>query len=127
VALEGGLDFRRKESRIRKGAGGGHLPDETGIKERRMTRNFLVFIFGLIILLLFSFAFAYVSIYSEILIAGILALVGFVVVLAIAIMIGITSRDEGGALYVWFFTIAMVTGILFVWYLTRAGTLLKVW
>ena len=92
-----------------------------------MTRNFLVFIFGLIILLLFSFAFAYVSIYSEILIAGILALVGFVVVLAIAIMIGITSRDEGGALYVWFFTIAMVTGILFVWYLTRAGTLLKVW
>ena len=92
-----------------------------------MTRNFLVFIFGLVLLLLFSFAFAYVSIYSEILIAGILALVGLVVVIAIGIIIGIASREEGGTLYVWFFGIAMVTGILLVWYVSRAGTLLKVW
>ena len=92
-----------------------------------MTRNFLVFIFGLFILLLFSFAFAYVSIYSEILVAGILALVGFVAVFAIAIMIGIASREEGGSLYVTFFAIAIVTGIVLVWYLSRAGTLLKVW
>ena len=35
-----------------------------------MTRNFLVFIFGLFLLLVFSFAFCYVSIYSEVLIAG---------------------------------------------------------
>ena len=38
-----------------------------------MARNFLVFLVGLFILLLFSFAFCYVSIYSEILVAGILA------------------------------------------------------
>jgi hypothetical protein len=92
-----------------------------------MTRNFLVFMFGLILLLLFSFAFAYVSIYSEILIAGILALVGLVVVLAIGIIIGIASREEGGSLYIWFFGISMITGILLVWYLSRAGTLLKIW
>jgi hypothetical protein len=92
-----------------------------------MTRNFLVFIFGLILLLLFSFAFAYVSIYSEILIAGIFALVGLVVVFTIGIIIGIASREEGGSLYVWFFGISIITAILLVWYISRAGTLLKVW
>jgi hypothetical protein len=85
-----------------------------------MTRNFLVFIFGLILLLLFSFAFCYVAIYSENLIAGIASLV-------IAIMIGISAREEGGALYMWFFGIAIVTGIILVWYISRAGTLLRVW
>ena len=92
-----------------------------------MTRNYLIFMIGLIILLLFSFAFAYVSIYSEVLIAGILALVGLVAVLIMAIIIGIASREEGGALYVWLFGIGGVTGVLLVWYLSRAGTLLKVW
>ena len=92
-----------------------------------MTRNFLVFIFGLILLLLFSFAFCYVSIYSEILIAGIFALVGFVAALVISIIIGLASREEGGSLYIWFFAIAVITGIILVWYISRAGTLLKIW
>ena len=92
-----------------------------------MTRNFLVFIFGLILLLVFSFAFCYVSIYSEILIAGIFALVGFVASLVISIMIGVASRDEGGMLYAWFFAIAAITEIILVWYLSRAGTLLRIW
>ena len=92
-----------------------------------MTRNFLVFIFGLILLLVFSFAFCYVSIYSEILIAGIFALVGFVAAFVISIVIGLASREEGGALYMWFFGIAIITGIILVWYLSRAGTLLKIW
>jgi hypothetical protein len=92
-----------------------------------MTRNFLVFIFGLVLLLIFSFAFCYVSIYSEILIAGIFALIGYLTCLVIAIVIGIASREEGGSLYIWFFGIAVSTGIILVWYLSRAGTLLKIW
>jgi len=92
-----------------------------------MTRNFLVFIFGLFLLLVFSFAFCYVSIYSEVLIAGIFALIGFVAALVIAIIIGLAAREEGGSLYIWFFGIAIATGIILVWYLSRAGTLLKVW
>lgn len=92
-----------------------------------MTRNFLVFIFGLFLLLVFSFAFCYVSIYSEVLVAGIFALIGFVAAFVIAIVIGLASREEGGSLYIWFFAIAIVTGIITVWYLSRAGTLLKVW
>jgi hypothetical protein len=92
-----------------------------------MTRNFLVFLFGLFLLLVFSFAFCYVSIYSEVLIAGIFALVGFLAAIIISVMIGLASREEGGILYVWFFCISGVTGVILVWYLTRAGTLLKVW
>jgi hypothetical protein len=92
-----------------------------------MTRNFLVFLFGLFILLIFSFAFGYVSIYSEVMIAGIFALVGLLTALIVAIIIGLASREEGGALYIWFFSIAGLTGVVLVWYLTRAGTLLKVW
>jgi hypothetical protein len=92
-----------------------------------MARNFLVFIFGLFLLLVFSFAFCYVSIYSEILVAGIFALVGFVAALVISIMIGLSSREEGGVLYIWFFGIAIVTAVILVWYISRAGTLLKVW
>lgn len=92
-----------------------------------MTRNFLVFLFSLFILLVFSFAFGYVSIYSEVMIAGIFALVGLLTALIVSLMIGLASREEGGALYIWFFSISGVTGVLLVWYLTRAGTLLKVW
>jgi hypothetical protein len=92
-----------------------------------MTRNFLVFLFGLFLLLIFSFAFGYVSIYSEVLIAGIFALVGLLAALVIGIMIGMASREEGGTLYVWFFSIAGVTAIVLIWYLTRAGVLLKIW
>ncbi len=92
-----------------------------------MTRNYLVFLFGLFIILIFSFAFGYVSIYSEVLIAGIFALVGFVASFAIALIIGFASREEGGSLYLWFFGVAVITGLLIAWYLTRAGVLLKVW
>ena len=92
-----------------------------------MTRNFLVFIFGLFLLLIFTFAFCYVSVYSENLIAGIFALVGYVVVIAISIAIGLASREEGGTLYVFFFAITLIASIVFIWYLTRAGTLLQIW
>jgi len=92
-----------------------------------MTRNYLVFFFGLFLLLVFTFLFCYISIYNENLVAGILSIIGYVAALIIAIMIGLASREEGGALYVWFFGVAGVTAVVFVWYLSRAGTLLKVW
>lgn len=92
-----------------------------------MTRNFLVFLFGAIILLVFSFAFCYAAIYAENLIAGILALVGFVATLAISLVIGIACRDESGSLALWFYGVAVIAGVLLIWYVTRAGTLLQIW
>jgi len=92
-----------------------------------MTRNFLVFLIGAIILLLFSFAFGYAGIYGENLIAGILAVVGLVATLAMCLVIGLASRDESTSLALWFFGVSIVTAIILVWYLTRAGTLLQIW
>jgi hypothetical protein len=86
-----------------------------------------VFIFGVFLLLVFSFFFCYVSIYSDNLIAAIPALVGFLASLVMSLMIGAASREEGGALYIWFFGIAVVTTVILVWYLSRLGVLLKVW
>ena len=92
-----------------------------------MARNYLIFFFGLFLLMIFSFLFCYVAIYNENLPAGILAIVGFLSSLIIALIIGVASREEGGALYIWFFAVATVTAVVFIWYLSRAGTLLKVW
>ena len=91
-----------------------------------MARNYLVFIFGVFLLLVFSFFFCYVAIYNENLPAAIAALVGFVACLFIAIVIGIASRDEGGVLYIWFFIIAGATAIILVWFLSRGGVVLKI-
>lgn len=92
-----------------------------------MTRNFLVFLLGAIVLLVFSFAFCYAAIYAENLIAGILALVGFLATLVMSLVIGIACRDESGSLALWFFGVAAISGILLIWYVTRAGTLLQIW
>ena len=92
-----------------------------------MARNYLVFIFGVFLLLVFSFFFCYVAIYNENLPAAIAALVGFVASLIISLIIGIASRDEGGVLYVFFFVIAGVTAIILVWFLSRGGVVLKIW
>ena len=92
-----------------------------------MTRNFLVFIIGSIILLVFSFAFAYSAIYMESLVAGILSLVGFVGTLCMTLIIGIASKEDSGTVYIWFFTVAIIAAILFIWFITRAGVLLQIW
>lgn len=92
-----------------------------------MTRNFLVFLIGAIILLVFSFAFCYAAIYAENLIAGIFALVGFVATLAMSLAIGIACRDESTSLALWFYGVTVITGVVLMWYLTRVGTLLQIW
>ncbi len=92
-----------------------------------MARNYLIFLFGLVLLFAFSFIFAYEGIYNQSLLAGILAIVGFVAALVISLVIGIASREEGGSLYLYFFGVTVITAIIFVWYISRAGTLLQIW
>lgn len=92
-----------------------------------MTRNFLVFLIGVIVLLVFSFAFGYAGIYAENLPAGILALIGFVATLAMCLIIGIACRDESTGLSLWFFGVAVITAVVLIWYVTRAGVLMQIW
>ena len=92
-----------------------------------MGRNFLVFLIGLVLLLVFSFAFCAAAIYAEQLAAGILALVGFVAVIVMALLIGLAAREESAGLSTWFFAVAGFTAVLLIWFITRSGTLLQVW
>jgi hypothetical protein len=92
-----------------------------------MARNYLIFFFGLVIIFAFSFFFCFEGIYAQSLMAGVLAIIGFAAALIISLVIGIASREEGGSLYVWFFAVSIVTAIVFIWYLSRAGTLLQIW
>jgi hypothetical protein len=92
-----------------------------------MARNYLIFLFGLVVLFAFSAVFGYQGIYGPSLVAGILACVGFVAALVISLAIGIASREEGGSLYIYFFIITGITAIIFVWFLSRAGVQLQVW
>ena len=92
-----------------------------------MTRNFLVFLIGAIVLLVFSFALGYAGIYAENLIAGILGLIGLVAVLVMSLIIGLACRDESTGLSLWFFGVAVLSGIVLMWYITRAGVLLQIW
>ncbi len=92
-----------------------------------MARNYLIFFFGLIVIFAFSALFGYQGIYAENLLAGILAIIGFVAAIVISLIIGIASREEGGSLFIYFFVITGVSTLLLIWFLTRAGTLLQIW
>lgn len=92
-----------------------------------MGRNYIIFLVSLVILLVFSIAFALAGIYAEQLVAAVFALVGFVATLAFSLAIGLAAREEYGMLGLWFFIVAGVTSIVFVWFLTRGGVLLAIW
>ncbi|MCX7031694.1 MAG: hypothetical protein NTU62_16450 [Spirochaetes bacterium] len=92
-----------------------------------MGRNYLFFLIGLVVLLVFSFAFCWATIYAEQPLVAILAFIGFVATLVIAIAIGLSAREESTGLSWWFFIIAGLTALLLVWFLTRFGVQMKIW
>jgi hypothetical protein len=92
-----------------------------------MGRNYLFFLIGLVVLLVFSFAFCWATIYAEQPLVAILAIIGFVATLVIAIIIGLSAREESTGLSWSFFVIAGLTALVFVWFLTRFGVQLQIW
>ena len=84
--------------------------------------------FGIFVLLFaFTFVFCLDALAGPNTTYGVLALIGFVVLVVASIFNGFTSRKNGEALGVWFLSFAIVVGIAFVWYLTRCGTAFKWW
>jgi hypothetical protein len=92
-----------------------------------MGRNYLFFLIGLAILLVFSFAFCWATIYAEQPLVAILAIIGFVATLVIAIFIGLSAREESAGLSWWFFIVAGLTALLLVWFITRFGVQMQIW
>jgi len=92
-----------------------------------MGRNYLFFLIGLAILLVFSFAFCWATIYMEQPLIAILTLIGFVATLVISIVIGLAAREESTGLSWWFFLVAGVTALLLMWFITRFGVQMNIW
>jgi len=92
-----------------------------------MGRNYLFFLIGLVVLLVFSFAFCWATVYMEQPLIAILTFIGFVSTLIIAIVIGLSAREESTGLSWWFFVIAGLTALLLVWFITRFGVQLQIW
>jgi hypothetical protein len=92
-----------------------------------MGRNYLFFLIGLVVLLVFSFAFCWATVYMEQPLIAILAFIGFVATLVIAIVIGLASREESTGLSWWFFVVAGLTALLLAWFITRFGVQMKIW
>ncbi len=92
-----------------------------------MGRNYITFLVVLIFLLVFSFGFAYAGIYLDGGPVSIVALVGFLVTLAAALIIGIEASEEYGMLGLSFYILTGVTAVILVWFLTRSGVLLNIW
>jgi hypothetical protein len=89
----------------------------------------LIFFAIFVLLFAFAFVFGWVSFDASEnnVLYGVLAMVGFVVVLAGSLINGGIIRTEGGALSVWYFSLSIFVGITFVWYMTRCGTAFGWW
>jgi uncharacterized membrane protein len=91
------------------------------------TRNGLITFFIFVLLSAFTFVFCYDALALQNTTYGVLAMIGFVVVIAASFFNGITASQNGEALAIWFNTLAVVVSIIFVWFLTRCGTAFAWW
>lgn len=91
------------------------------------TRNGLL-TFGIFVLLsMFTFVFCLDALAIPNTMYGVLAIIGYVVVISASLFNGFTARKNGEALGVWFNSWAVIVSIVFVWYLTRVGSAFKWW
>jgi hypothetical protein len=80
-----------------------------------------------VLLFAFTFVFCLEALAMPNTFFGVLALIGYVICIAVALFFGFTSKRNGEALAPWFNTYALLVGIIFVWYLTRVGTAFRWW
>ena len=91
------------------------------------TRNGLL-TFGIFVLLsVFTFVFCLDALAAPNMTYGVLALIGYVVVISAAFFSGFTARKNGEALGIWFNSWAVIVAIVFVWFLPRCGSTFKWW
>jgi NADH:ubiquinone oxidoreductase subunit 6 (subunit J) len=91
------------------------------------TRNGLITFFIFVLLSVFTFVFCLDAIALPNMEYGILALIGYVVVISASLFNGFSAKQNGEALSIWFNSWGVIVSIVFVWYLTRCGTAFKWW
>jgi hypothetical protein len=91
------------------------------------SRNGLIPFGLLIVLFAFTFVFCIDSLSIPNMTYLTLAIIGYVVCIAASLLLGLFARQEGGALSVYYSLYALLVSIIFVWYLTRVGTFVRLW
>jgi hypothetical protein len=87
----------------------------------------LVLFFVFIVVFIFSFTLSLDAIANNQVLYGVYALVGFFILMLLSFFQGATLKKEGVSLSYWFSVLALVSLIVQVWYVTRAGTLFGWW
>ena len=87
----------------------------------------LVLFFVFIVVLIFSFTLSLDAISNNQVLYGVYAFVGFFILMLLSFFQGATLKKEGVSLSYWFSIMALVSLIVQVWYVTRAGTLFGWW
>jgi hypothetical protein len=90
-------------------------------------RSGLIFFAVFVLLFVFAFVFCLESLNLGNVTYGVLAMVGFVVCLAGSLINGVLIKKDGGALALWYFSFAVIVGIIMIWYMTRCGSAFGFW
>lgn len=90
-------------------------------------KSVLALFFVLIVIFIFSFTLSLDAIANHNTLYGVYALVGFVVLVLLSLFQSMFLKKDGISVAYWFRALSIVSLIVLVWYLTRAGTLFSWW
>lgn len=89
--------------------------------------NLLVIFFAVVLMFVFSFVLGEEALTSGNLFFGILSTLGYLVCIAVAVLLTFTIMREGGSLAVFYGIFGSVVFIITIWYLTRVGVNINLW
>jgi hypothetical protein len=90
-------------------------------------KSVLALFFVLIVIFIFSFTLSLDAIANNNALYGVYALVGFVVLVLLSLFQSMFLKKDGVSVAYWFRALSVVSLIVLVWYMTRAGTLFGWW
>ncbi len=90
-------------------------------------RSYVLSLLLLVVLFIFSFVLFTIALAEGVVFLGILSIIGFIIALAVSIIQSITVKNEGMSIALWFYIYIVITEIILIWFLTRAGTMLGLW
>ena len=90
-------------------------------------RGGLLGFFVLVVVLVFAFVFGLDVLRTQNVAYGVLSTIGFLVCVIVSIYQGNMGHKNGEALSAWYYAFAIIVSVVFVWLLTRCGTLFGWW
>lgn len=91
-----------------------------------MRGSFITFCL-IILLFAFSFVFSIEALSNFNTLYGIFAVAGFIVCILVSIYNGVIAGQNGEAIKNWYNIFTVISGIVFIWFLTRCGTAFGWW